>query len=292
MRTAWMRRGQEGFLWSTLIPNFITATEYIKKHQRCFAWPDAIRELSRSAIRTSLRGTRRCTLSYAAIVPSGQKLIFWREWMKYPPSCYRFTRLENLRPMVVKLAFQCYRRLPPWAKAQLEPEDLVQEGMMRLKDIQKNYWKPDKGKFTTFGYRCIVQHFCNISTAYSARKRAALTEPIENFQVCYHMRLESWVSAKLTYHKVLRQASPELRRFLAGFSAGRGKKDEPRPRRGRTFRKIQSELLAFRRRYGFSYADMELCMKYGFEQFEGGTDGGWSFGQEIISVRSLSGEVL
>lgn len=68
-------------------------------------------------------------------------------------------KLDGFRFMVMKAAWDCWRRLPRQTQSWIGPDDLIQDGMEWMYREAKERWNPDKASLSTFLHVAIEHYF-------------------------------------------------------------------------------------------------------------------------------------
>lgn len=69
------------------------------------------------------------------------------------------SKLNGFRPMVMKAAWETWRRLPRQTQSWIGPDDLIQDGLEWMYRETKGRWNPDKASLSTFLHVAIEHYF-------------------------------------------------------------------------------------------------------------------------------------
>jgi hypothetical protein len=155
--------------------------------------------------------------------------------------------LAQYRGLVIKLAWQYWRRLPVSTKMWVEPEDLIEDAYLFILTRHAQTYNNKRAMRSTFLWTGIGNLFLNFALSQQTRKRFGWPVPLEEVETMGRrddriQRVES-VDAII---RIFNQASPEcqveMRRWF-GF-------ERPKVRRSEQGRRIYKEFseLAYQNR--------------------------------------------
>jgi hypothetical protein len=87
--------------------------------------------------------------------------------------------LQKVRGMVIKLAWESWRQLPPQTKVWIQPDDLIEECYLHvLDDILERY--DGRAGYTTFLWWSTKNRLLRLAQKQLTQKRLAVTVPLED----------------------------------------------------------------------------------------------------------------
>jgi hypothetical protein len=122
--------------------------------------------------------------------------------------------IEQYRGLVMKLAWEYWRRLPVYSKVWIDPDDLIEEAyLFILRKATKTYDKKRASQMT-FLWCGIGNLFKNFANAQQTKKRFGWSVSLEELE-CAGMGARdsgiAWVEAYDAAIRTYRQVSPECR---------------------------------------------------------------------------------
>ena len=169
-------------------------------------------------------------------------------------------KVESYVKLIAKKAWMNWRKLPPASRAWIDPEDLINDGVLFVKSYIIPHYRPHRGPFSTFLIFALDQYYMRVlMTNYTGRRNACQTIAVA--EVKHELGalgdLEDEIHAVESLKKIAHVASPILRRYLGRWLVYRGNVH----RHGLHFQVARSELLELAKKYNFTYQDFEFLLK-------------------------------
>lgn len=172
-------------------------------------------------------------------------------------------RVENHLGLATKVAMDCWRRLPAHARGYLEPEDLVQDALLVMRESLLPKWDCTRSKFSTYAYRSLVNMFANrLVDFYRIKRLPTIPAPV---QASPSSQSEYFLVSR-QYRKMFAEASPPLQELLAGAFGCPFPQTSVTPRtrfrlHGAKWQKLKIEFKALCRDFRLDEAEFRLLLQ-------------------------------
>jgi len=170
-------------------------------------------------------------------------------------------KVESYVKLVAKKALSTWRKLPPNARAWIDLEDLIQDGILFTKFKALPKFRPHRSNIAHYLNMCLDQYYERVLMACFAKMRNACSNvPLEAVDYKLFARqdsIEQEIHAVESLKKIARQASPNLQKYLQRWLVTHNKVHC----RGPLFFVAKKELLELSQRYNFDRTDMEFLLR-------------------------------
>jgi hypothetical protein len=167
--------------------------------------------------------------------------------------------VESYLKLVVSRAWSAWRKLPPNARAWIDVEDLIQDGLIFARTKAIPSYRPHRGSFKQYIAVVIDQFFMRtLHSSFTMRQNNCLNVPLLNWScsLASHDTIEQEIHAVETIKKISRDASPLLRKHLYQWLVLHGNVHTG----CRSFICSRSEMLLLARKYNFTRDDMDFLL--------------------------------
>jgi len=164
----------------------------------------------------------------------------------------------NYTRLVTQMALATWRKLPPQPRRWMDPADLIQEGMLFVKQ-QVTKWRPHRATFMTFIHISLEQFYQRILAAHYTQKRSKC-DLVSVDSVLFRLSsvdpIEKEIHAVESLCKIIKVASPPLRRSIRTWMFTK----KHAHFRGEKFYDVRDEMQVLCQYYGFTREDMEFLL--------------------------------
>jgi DNA-directed RNA polymerase specialized sigma24 family protein len=168
--------------------------------------------------------------------------------------------LSQYRGMVIKLAWQYWKRLPEMVRVWVDPEDLIEEAYIHVLSRGRSLFDRRRGGQSTFLYIGISHLFLNFAIAQQAKKRFGWAVSVDELRVLGKRdsglgRVESIDALLRCYQQASEECKGEMRRWF-GFS-------KPKVHRSLYHQRIYQEFRQLAEHNRLSPNDCRVLMRSG-----------------------------
>lgn len=166
--------------------------------------------------------------------------------------------LAKYRKLVLKLAWEYWKRLPASVRIWVDPEDLIEEAYVYVIRQEARDYDKRRGNPTTFLWTGISNLFLNFAASYQTRKRFGWRVPLEDLWMGgEHDRELKRIEAREALEQVFKEGSPELQKEILEWFGQAGS----RVKWSKAAKRLYEEFRRLAKKHGLSPEDFRQLIR-------------------------------
>lgn len=158
--------------------------------------------------------------------------------------------------IILKVVLRYWGKLPAYAKASYEPEDMVADVLVKMvQSSQTTPYSPRRASPSTYVFTLAERHCKTILSHYTTQKRMVFTAPIESVRgVRANNSDVRFVEVRTSVERFIYDAPPLVRRTLESIVSGKGgipKRITP---------EVRQQFLSHAHKHGLGYSDFRAVL--------------------------------